>query len=149
MRESIRLQPACKCLHSREGSASVGKALPLRRSSADSHGTPLKAAGRQGAISASASMAQWRNGATHMIFDPLDLIGKLAALVPPPRFNVIRYHGMLAPASRLRALVVPSAPSDGESGDSAQKGECSQCTAERSARPRAARRIQETMVGLN
>jgi hypothetical protein len=81
---------------------------------------------------------RWRNCATHMIFDPLDLIGKLAALVPPPRFNLIRYHGALAPASRLRALVVPSAPSDGESGDSAQKGECSQCTAEQSAKPRAA-----------
>ena len=35
---------------------------------------------------------RWRNGATHMIFEPLDLIGKLAALVPPPRFNLIRYY---------------------------------------------------------
>ena len=81
---------------------------------------------------------RWRNGATHMIFEPLDLIGKLAALVPPPRFNLIRYHGVLAPASRWRALVVPSAPSDGESGDIAQKGECSQCKPEQSAKPRAA-----------
>ena len=81
---------------------------------------------------------RWRNGATHMIFDPLDLIGKLAALVPPPRFNLIRYQGVLAPASRWRGLVVPLAPSDGESGDSAHKGECSQCKAELSARPRAA-----------
>ena len=34
----------------------------------------------------------WSNGATHIVFEPLDLIGKLAALVPPPRFNLVRYY---------------------------------------------------------
>jgi hypothetical protein len=36
------------------------------------------------------------------------LLEKLAALVPPPRFNLVRYHGVLAPAARQRARVVPS-----------------------------------------
>ena len=49
----------------------------------------------------------WRNGATHVLFEPLDLIAKLAALVPPPRFNLVRYHGVLAPGSRWRNRVVP------------------------------------------
>jgi hypothetical protein len=29
-----------------------------------------------------------------MIFDPMDLVGKLAALVPPPRFNLERIVGI-------------------------------------------------------
>jgi hypothetical protein len=33
-----------------------------------------------------------RDGTSHVIFDPLDFIGKLAALVPPPRFNLVRYQ---------------------------------------------------------
>jgi hypothetical protein len=43
---------------------------------------------------------------------------KLAALVPPPRLNLIRYHGILAPSARDRARIVPGgedepeAPSD-------------------------------------
>lgn len=45
---------------------------------------------------------------THVVFEPLELIERLAALVPPPRFNLVRYHGILAPAARLRASVVPA-----------------------------------------
>jgi hypothetical protein len=56
----------------------------------------------------------WRNGATHVIFNPLDLIGKLAALVPPPRFNMVRYHGIFAPSSGWRSLVVPAGKPDAE-----------------------------------
>ena len=49
----------------------------------------------------------WRDGTTHVAFLPLELIEKLAALVPPPRVNLVRYHGVLAPAARHRAKVVP------------------------------------------
>ena len=38
----------------------------------------------------------------------LGLMEKLAALVPIPRANLVRYHGVLAPASTWRAAVVPS-----------------------------------------
>jgi hypothetical protein len=49
----------------------------------------------------------YRDGTTHVIFEPLDFIAKLAALVPPPRANLTRFHGVFAPNSRYRARVVP------------------------------------------
>jgi len=49
----------------------------------------------------------WRDGTAHVVFEPLELVEKLAALVPPPRFNLVRYHGVLAPAARSRPQVVP------------------------------------------
>jgi hypothetical protein len=52
----------------------------------------------------------WRDGTTHVLFEPLELVGKLAALVPPPRFNLVRYNGILAPAARWRSHVVPFDP---------------------------------------
>jgi len=56
---------------------------------------------------------RWRDGTTHVIFEPLDLLSMLAALVPPPRFNVVRYHGILVPAAALRPLVVPESETAG------------------------------------
>ena len=53
---------------------------------------------------------RWRDGTTHVLFEPLELVEKLAALVPPPRVNLVRYHGVLAPAARVRARVVPEEP---------------------------------------
>ena len=38
---------------------------------------------------------------------PLELLARLAAIVPPPRYPLSTYHGVLAPASRWRAQVVP------------------------------------------
>ena len=38
----------------------------------------------------------YRNGTTHVIFEPLDFIAKLAALVPKPRVNLTRFHGVFA-----------------------------------------------------
>ena len=32
---------------------------------------------------------RWRDGTTHKIFEPLELIEKLAALVPAPRINLV------------------------------------------------------------
>src|SRR3990170_5775235 len=37
----------------------------------------------------------------------MELMERLAALVPPPRFNVQRFYGVLAPASTFRPLIVP------------------------------------------
>jgi len=53
---------------------------------------------------------RWRDGTSHIIFEPLDLVAKLAVLVPPPRFNLVRYHGVLAPSAGWRALLVPPGP---------------------------------------
>jgi hypothetical protein len=37
---------------------------------------------------------------------------KLAALVPPPRFNLIRYSGVLAPSSSWRRQIIPVRPAE-------------------------------------
>ena len=50
----------------------------------------------------------FRNGTTHVIFEPLDFIARLAALVPKPRFNLTRFHGVFAPNSKHRALITPA-----------------------------------------
>jgi hypothetical protein len=42
-----------------------------------------------------------------VIFEPLDFIARLAALVPKPRVNLTRVHGVFAPNSGLRARVTP------------------------------------------
>ena len=49
----------------------------------------------------------WRNGTTHVIFEPLDFISRLVALVPKPRVNLTRFHGVFAPNSKYRALITP------------------------------------------
>lgn len=50
-----------------------------------------------------------RNGTTHRVMAPLELLVRVAALIPPPRFPLVRYSGVLAPASKWRPLVVPKA----------------------------------------
>ena len=47
-----------------------------------------------------------------VIFESLELIEKLAALVPPPRFNLVRYSGVLAPSSGLRRRIIPVQPAE-------------------------------------
>ena len=42
------------------------------------------------------------------MFEPLDFIAKLAALVPKPRANLTRFHGVLAPNSKHRINVTPA-----------------------------------------
>jgi hypothetical protein len=49
----------------------------------------------------------YRDGTTHVIFEPEDFIARLAALVPKPRAHLTRYHGVFAPACPDRARVVP------------------------------------------
>lgn len=50
--------------------------------------------------------------------DPLSLLTRLCASVPPPRFHTTRYAGVLASASKLRSRIMPNAdpvPSASES----------------------------------
>jgi hypothetical protein len=58
----------------------------------------------------------YRDGTTHVIFEPLDFIARLAALIPRPRANLTRFHGIFAPNSKYRALVTP-----GKRGKSAKR----------------------------
>lgn len=45
-----------------------------------------------------------------MLFDPLELTEKVVALIPPPRANLLRYHGVFAPNSKTREIIVPGRP---------------------------------------
>jgi hypothetical protein len=50
----------------------------------------------------------WSDGTTAVVFEPRALLSRLATLVPPPRAHLLTYHGVLAPASSLRAAIVPA-----------------------------------------
>jgi hypothetical protein len=47
---------------------------------------------------------------THRVMTPVELLARLAALVAPPRYPLLRYHGVLAPHAKWRSAVVPKAP---------------------------------------
>ena len=38
----------------------------------------------------------YANGTTHVMFEPLDFISRLVALIPKPRVNLTRFHGVFA-----------------------------------------------------
>jgi hypothetical protein len=50
----------------------------------------------------------YRDGTTHVIFEPLDFIARLADLVPKPRFYLTRFHGVFAPNCKHRVQVTPA-----------------------------------------
>ena len=50
----------------------------------------------------------FHDGTTEFLFEPLDFLAPLAALVPRPRSHLIGYHGVLAAIARNRRLVVPA-----------------------------------------
>jgi hypothetical protein len=54
----------------------------------------------------------WSDGATSVDLDPLALIARLAALVPPPRRHLTRYCGTLSSHARLRSQIVPQAETE-------------------------------------
>ena len=49
----------------------------------------------------------WRDGTRAVVLTPEDLLARLCAMVPPPRFHLTRYAGVLASNAALRAEVVP------------------------------------------
>jgi hypothetical protein len=56
----------------------------------------------------------WRDGTQALLFTPVELLEKLAALIPRPHVNLLIHHGALASHARARphiiALVVPLEP---------------------------------------
>jgi hypothetical protein len=81
----------------------------------------------------------WRDGTSAVSFDPLTFIERLAALVPSPRAHQLTYHGVLAPASAWRDLVVPKrapVPATHSPGALAPNSPTAPST---SARPRSSR----------
>ena len=85
--DRARLEQLCRYLlapHGRPGSSSVhrGRRILLELKSA------------------------WHDGTGHLLFEPLELLEKLAALTPRARVNLVLYHGVLAPHARWRPRAV-------------------------------------------
>ena len=75
------------------------------------------------------------DGTTHVLFEPLDFLARLAALVPKPHVNLTRFHGVFAPNSAHRAQVTKAHRG---------KGATAQAAAERGDRTPAERRAAMT-----
>jgi hypothetical protein len=54
--------------------------------------------------------SEWADGTTHLLFEPLEFLEKLAALTPRPWINLLLYHGILAPHARGRAQAITRRP---------------------------------------
>jgi hypothetical protein len=50
----------------------------------------------------------YRDGTTHIVLESVDFIARVAALVPPPRVHLTRFHGVLAAHAALRAAITPA-----------------------------------------
>ena len=68
------------------------------------------------------------NGTTHVLFEPLDFMARLAALVPRPRVHLVRYHGLFAPNAKHRHRVVKHTPGTTGSDDNLECSHDSQPT---------------------
>ena len=47
------------------------------------------------------------DGSSHLVCSAVDFLRRLASITPPPRINLLRFHGVFAPNCRLRARIVP------------------------------------------
>jgi ribosomal protein S27E len=54
----------------------------------------------------------FKDGSTHVVFEPAVLVERLAALVPRPRKNLTTYHGVFAPNASYRERIVPPQAED-------------------------------------
>src|SRR5262249_54035058 len=64
----------------------------------------------------------WSDGTTGIRLSPLELLEKLAALVPLPHVHLVRYGGCLAPHSHLRGAIRPTPRQQGLDGTEAHPG---------------------------
>jgi len=49
---------------------------------------------------------RYHDGTTHLLFEPVAFIERLATLIPRPHKNLVFYSGVLAPNAKLRKRVV-------------------------------------------
>ena len=80
---------------------------------------------------------RWADGTTHLVFDPVEFLGRLAVLVPRPRINLLLYYGVLGPRAAWRSQVVRQAAAGG-TGDRA-RAEAQHDSAEASDEPSPSR----------
>lgn len=48
----------------------------------------------------------WKDGTQKILLIPFELLERLVAIIPPPRKNLVRYHGFFAPNSHLRPEII-------------------------------------------
>jgi hypothetical protein len=92
-------------------------------------------------------------GQTELVLQPVEFVRKLAALVPPPRQNQVRFYGLLAPQSHDRErfehlMPVPPGRADDLADDNAIAVEATAAATEpdASAHRAAARRRWATLL---
>jgi hypothetical protein len=71
-----------------------------------------------------------RHRMTERVMSPIEALARLAALVPPPRYPLLRFHGVVAPRHRWRDRIVPEPPAH-----HAQSATCKSRRVERGAEP--------------
>jgi len=64
----------------------------------------------------------WSDGTTGIRLSPVELVEKLAALVPLPRVHLVRYGGCLAPHSHLRGAIIPTPRQQGVAEEETDTG---------------------------
>jgi len=64
----------------------------------------------------------WSDGTTGIKLFPLELLEKLAALVPLPRVHLVCYAGCLAPHSKLRDAIIPTPHQQGVDDEEKKTG---------------------------
>jgi Putative transposase len=64
----------------------------------------------------------WADGTTGIRLAPLELLEKLAALVPLPHIHRVRDGGCLAPQSALRHAIIPTPRQQGVDGEETPRG---------------------------
>jgi len=82
----------------------------------------------------------WRNGTTHVIFEPLDFIARLVSFIPKPGVNLTRFHGVFAPNSKYRSKVTPARRGKCKKSNSADQAD--QTPAEKRASMTWAKRLK-------
>jgi hypothetical protein len=60
-------------------------------------------------------------GRTHLVFEPLQFLRRLAASIPGPRQNVLRFHGIFAPNASCRPAIAALVDSQQRSQSTATK----------------------------
>ena len=84
----------------------------------------------------------YRDGTTHVFFEPLDFLARLAALVPKPRVNLTRFHGVFAPNSKYRIKITPAKRGKGRKRGAGEDEPCCSSPAERRAAMTWAQRLK-------
>ncbi|QRK09691.1 transposase [Archangium violaceum] len=76
------------------------------------------------------------------VFTGLELLRRVTSLVPPPRANLTRFHGVFAPGAQLRPFLVPQA------GVKREPEEESPSFAEKEEEPKKERTLRWDQAGL-